>query len=119
MAACNKCSHQVYKRSLICKMGYEFDHFILSGHRWWCHVDDDTYVNVVELVKLLGTYKHTEDWYLGRPSLDHPIEVIDHLHRGQKLAFWFATGGAGFCISRALALKMVPYAGTSIVCKIN
>lgn len=29
----------------------------------------------------------------------------------QKIAFWFATGGAGFCISRSLALKMVPYAG--------
>ena len=24
--------------------------------------------------------------------------------------FWFATGGAGFCISRTLALKMAPYA---------
>lgn len=24
--------------------------------------------------------------------------------------FWFATGGAGFCISRGLALKMGPWA---------
>lgn len=24
--------------------------------------------------------------------------------------FWFATGGAGFCISRGLALKMSPWA---------
>lgn len=29
----------------------------------------------------------------------------------QKIGFWFATGGAGFCISRALALKMIPVAG--------
>ncbi|KAJ8682859.1 hypothetical protein QAD02_018651, partial [Eretmocerus hayati] len=29
----------------------------------------------------------------------------------QKVRFWFATGGAGFCISRALALKMTPVAG--------
>nr|KAF7425054.1 hypothetical protein H0235_007492 [Vespula pensylvanica] len=29
----------------------------------------------------------------------------------QKVRFWFATGGAGFCISRALALKMTPLAG--------
>nr|XP_031849800.1 fringe glycosyltransferase-like [Nomia melanderi] len=29
----------------------------------------------------------------------------------QKVKFWFATGGAGFCISRALALKMTPVAG--------
>lgn len=24
--------------------------------------------------------------------------------------FWFATGGAGFCVSRGLALKMSPWA---------
>ena len=23
--------------------------------------------------------------------------------------FWFATGGAGFCVSRTLALKMAPF----------
>lgn len=28
-----------------------------------------------------------------------------------KVRFWFATGGAGFCISRALALRMSPVAG--------
>lgn len=28
-----------------------------------------------------------------------------------KVRFWFATGGAGFCISRALALRMSPIAG--------
>lgn len=28
----------------------------------------------------------------------------------QKLAYWFATGGAGFCISKGLALKMMPHA---------
>ena len=28
-----------------------------------------------------------------------------------KLKFWFATGGAGFCLSRSLATKMLPIAG--------
>lgn len=28
----------------------------------------------------------------------------------EKIKFWFATGGAGFCISRALAIKMMPLA---------
>lgn len=28
----------------------------------------------------------------------------------QKISFWFATGGAGFCLSRALASKMIPVA---------
>lgn len=27
---------------------------------------------------------------------------------GHHAQFWFATGGAGFCISRPLALKMAP-----------
>lgn len=27
------------------------------------------------------------------------------------MRFWFATGGAGFCLSRGLALKMKPWAG--------
>lgn len=31
-------------------------------------------------------------------------------HENQKIKFWFATGGAGFCISRALAIKMMPLA---------
>lgn len=28
----------------------------------------------------------------------------------KSVRFWFATGGAGFCISRNLARKMVPWA---------
>jgi len=44
--------------------------------RWFCHVDDDTYVNVVALVKLLRQYPHYEDWYIGRPSLNHPMTSL-------------------------------------------
>ena len=28
----------------------------------------------------------------------------------KEVRFWFATGGAGFCLSRGLALKMSPWA---------
>ncbi len=45
--------------------------------RWFCHVDDDTYVNVPALYQLLRGYNHTEDWYLGKPSLTHPLEIMD------------------------------------------
>lgn len=105
------CSVGHDRKSLVCKMAQEFDWFINMKKRWFCHVDDDTYLNVQRLVTFLQQYNHTDDWYLGRPSLDHPIEVMDRTHPGQNLAFWFATGGAGFCLSRALALKMVPHAG--------
>lgn len=32
------------------------------------------------------------------------------------IKFWFATGGAGFCLSRGLALKMSPWARWVGVC---
>jgi len=41
--------------------------------RWFCHVDDDTYLNIVALVKLLRQYSHYEDWYIGKPSTSKPI----------------------------------------------
>jgi len=41
--------------------------------RWFCHVDDDTYLNVVALVKLLRQYPHYKDWYIGKPSTSKPL----------------------------------------------
>ncbi|OWF48473.1 fringe glycosyltransferase-like [Mizuhopecten yessoensis] len=104
------CSNSHYRIALSCKMAVEYDFFMITDKRWFCHLDDDTYLNVPGLVKLLQTYNHTDDWYLGRPSLRHPIEVMKRSNPEQKIAFWFATGGAGFCISRSLALKMMPHA---------
>lgn len=40
-------------------------------------MDDDTYVNIPGLLKLLQQYNHSDDWYLGKPSLNHPLEVRD------------------------------------------
>ncbi|CAH1794173.1 unnamed protein product [Owenia fusiformis] len=104
------CSKGHSRSALCCKMSVEFDTFIAANKRWWCHVDDDTYVNVPALLRLLRQYDSHEDWYLGKPSLTHPIEARN-MATNQKEAFWFATGGAGFCLSRSLALKMVSHAG--------
>ena len=105
------CSSEHTRRALCCKMALEYDIYMNTNKRWFCHVDDDTYLNIHRLVNVLQRYNHTFDWYLGKPSLKHPIEIEDRVNPGQKLAFWFATGGAGFCISHALAIKMIPYAG--------
>lgn len=43
--------------------------------RWFCHFDDDNYVNVPRLLKLLDNYNPREDWYLGRPSIPAPLEI--------------------------------------------
>ncbi|XP_053424228.1 beta-1,3-N-acetylglucosaminyltransferase radical fringe isoform X3 [Nycticebus coucang] len=107
------CSAVRTRQALCCKMSVEYDKFIESGRKWFCHVDDDNYVNTESLLHLLSTFSPSQDIYLGRPSLDHPIEATERVHGGRTattVKFWFATGGAGFCLSRGLALKMSPWA---------
>uniref|UniRef100_A0AAZ3RXU5 O-fucosylpeptide 3-beta-N-acetylglucosaminyltransferase n=1 Tax=Oncorhynchus tshawytscha TaxID=74940 RepID=A0AAZ3RXU5_ONCTS len=106
------CSAAHSRQALSCKMAVEYDKFIESGKKWFCHVDDDNYVNMRTLVKLLSHYPHTQDMYIGKPSLDRPIEATERLgdNKMRPVNFWFATGGAGFCVSRGLALKMSPWA---------
>uniref|UniRef100_A0A8C5Q4F6 O-fucosylpeptide 3-beta-N-acetylglucosaminyltransferase n=1 Tax=Leptobrachium leishanense TaxID=445787 RepID=A0A8C5Q4F6_9ANUR len=106
------CSAVHTRQALCCKMAVEYDKFVLCGKKWFCHVDDDNYVNVNALLGLLSSFSHSTDVYVGRPSLDHPVETSDKVKGdgSETLKFWFATGGAGFCISRGLALKMSPWA---------
>lgn len=101
-------------------------------------MDDDNYVNVRALLRLLAGFPHTQDLYIGKPSLDRPIQATERVGENKLVSvglrdtghevggpfgpphplffpqrpvhFWFATGGAGFCISRGLALKMRPWA---------
>ncbi|XP_064225551.1 beta-1,3-N-acetylglucosaminyltransferase radical fringe isoform X2 [Aotus nancymaae] len=107
------CSAVRTRQALCCKMSVEYDKFIESGRKWFCHVDDDNYVNPKSLLHLLSSFSPSQDVYLGRPSLDHPIEATERVQGGRTVTtvkFWFATGGAGFCLSRGLALKMSPWA---------
>ncbi|XP_054159609.1 fringe glycosyltransferase-like [Oppia nitens] len=104
------CSSSHNRRALCCKMSVEFDTFIDSNKRWFCHLDDDNYLNVPQLVRLLENYSPLQDWYLGKPSIRQPLQIVSRDGKQDNISFWFATGGAGFCISRSLALKMVPLA---------
>ncbi|NWI65131.1 MFNG acetylglucosaminyltransferase, partial [Todus mexicanus] len=106
------CSAEHSHLALSCKMAAEFDAFLASGRSWFCHLDDDNYLNPRALLKLLSSYSATRDVYLGKPSLNRPIRASETLPNNQtkSVRFWFATGGAGFCISRKLASKMVPWA---------
>ncbi|CAN9508730.1 unnamed protein product [Ophioblennius macclurei] len=106
------CSAAHTRQALCCKMSVEYDKFIESQKKWFCHVDDDNYVILPSLRRLLSSYHHSQDVYLGRPSLDHPVEAAERVQSDGSVSvrFWFATGGAGFCISRGLALKMSPWA---------
>ncbi|XP_075357307.1 beta-1,3-N-acetylglucosaminyltransferase manic fringe isoform X5 [Mycteria americana] len=111
-AVFTNCSAEHSHLALSCKMAAEFDAFLASSRSWFCHLDDDNYLNPRALLKLLSSYSATWDVYLGKPSLNRPIWASETLPNNQtkSVHFWFATGGAGFCISRKLASKMVPWA---------
>lgn len=108
------CSASHNRRALCCKMGVELDAFVrMKEKKWFCHFDDDNYVNVPKLLELVTSYDDKDDWYLGKPSIKVPLQIINRSN-GSKIGFWFATGGAGFCLSRSLVLKMMPF--TRLVC---
>lgn len=48
----------------------------LLNFRWFCHFDDDNYVNVQKLVDLLKDFSPSVDWYLGKPSIASPLEIF-------------------------------------------
>ncbi|XP_076331891.1 fringe glycosyltransferase-like [Tachypleus tridentatus] len=104
------CSSSHNRKALCCKMSVELDRFLESQKKWFCHFDDDNYVNLPKLKKLLQKYNPLEDWYLGKPSIRVPLKIPNRENTEETISFWFATGGAGFCISRALTLKMMPTA---------
>nr|XP_054762508.1 beta-1,3-N-acetylglucosaminyltransferase lunatic fringe-like [Lytechinus pictus] len=95
--------------TLCCKLSIIISMFHETSKRWLCHVDDDNYLNVPNLVNLLRQYDHNQDHYIGRESLPKPKVVVDSEIQ-KEVQFWFATGGAGVCYSRALISKMMIYA---------
>ena len=42
---------------------------------WYCHFDDDVYVNSPELQKLLSSLEHEDIYYLGIRSVEHNKSV--------------------------------------------
>ncbi|XP_068560445.1 beta-1,3-N-acetylglucosaminyltransferase manic fringe [Cebidichthys violaceus] len=109
------CQSDHSQQALSCKMSAEYDGFMASDKRWFCHVDDDNYVNPEALLSLLSAFPRDGDVYVGKPSLDKPIAAHELLEGNatREVRFWFATGGAGFCLSRRLAEKMAPWASGS------
>ncbi|KFP54804.1 Beta-1,3-N-acetylglucosaminyltransferase manic fringe, partial [Cathartes aura] len=77
------CSAEHSHLALSCKMAAEFDAFLASGRSWFCHLDDDNYLNPRALLKLLSSYSATWDVYLGKPSLNRPIRASETLPNNQ------------------------------------
>ncbi|XP_033945677.1 beta-1,3-N-acetylglucosaminyltransferase manic fringe isoform X4 [Pseudochaenichthys georgianus] len=73
------CQSDHSQQALSCKMSAEYDGFMASEKRWFCHVDDDNYVNPEALLSLLSVFPQDGDIYVGKPSLDKPITAHELL----------------------------------------
>ena len=110
------CAADHSRTALSCKMEAELAAFLsepaAAGAKWFCHVDDDNYVNTDRLAAALDAFPAAGEWYLGKVSTAQPLEVPDRRSSSrpsQSHRFWFATGGAGFCLSRPLVERMQPW----------
>lgn len=54
--------------------------------RWFCHVDDDNYVNPEALLSLLSAFPQDGDIYVGKPSLDKPITAHELLEGNKTVS---------------------------------
>ena len=94
------------RQALCCKMEAELTTFLRDTKReWFCHVDDDNYLNVPALTKTLSAYNPEQDWYFGKVSISKPLQIYDKVQK-REVEFYFGTGGAGFCLSRSVAKKI-------------
>lgn len=99
------CEQSHERHALVCKIAAEFKIYEKNPTKWFCHADDDTYLNINRLITILSQYDPNEDWYIGRKSTDTKVNVP---WKNVRAKFDFATGGAGFCFSYGLAMKLAP-----------
>ena len=81
-------------------------------HSWLCHIDDDIYVNLKPLVRLLSKFDpRKEPVYFGRSGSEwrHPRQVKRSTKLGKPgQRYHFAVGGM-YCLSRAMLERAKPY----------
>lgn len=70
-----------------------------SSASWFCHLDDDNYLNPRALLKLLSSYSATWDVYLGKPSLNRPIRASEMLPNNQTVQPVVTVRGPTGCFS--------------------
>ncbi|XP_037089098.1 beta-1,3-N-acetylglucosaminyltransferase radical fringe-like [Pollicipes pollicipes] len=97
-AEVSRCGQAHTHSVLCCRLAHEISVFLTTKHGWLCHFDDDNYVNTAALDAMLVSYNARQAWYLGRQH------SATYRPAGQTAPLRFATGGAGFCISRAALL---------------
>jgi hypothetical protein len=104
--------------SLCCKSGQEFEEYyraIETGEsfRWFCHFDDDEYLNIGSLSKQLETYNSSKDYYVGHwlTKLGKEPQTLGNFKdfpEAKRTHYFYATG-ASYCISAGLMKKVEKY----------
>ncbi|CAF3365983.1 unnamed protein product [Rotaria socialis] len=94
--------------TLCCKTAHDFKlfHRHLTNYDWFCHFDDDQYVNSRRLEEYLSTLDSNRPYYIGRNSW---AKTLDRRKQPFPYSFWFATLGAGVCLSKPLVHLLQPY----------
>ncbi|KAF6038142.1 fng [Bugula neritina] len=84
----------IWKREM-CTVQAIFNLYVSKlGHfKWFCLVQDNTYVNVPMLVHTLRRYNYHESWYLGR----RPVYSLQDYNK-DNITFQYATENSGICI---------------------
>ncbi|XP_065903066.1 beta-1,3-N-acetylglucosaminyltransferase manic fringe-like [Dysidea avara] len=125
----SSCKDDHSRYGLCCKTGIEFSSYYkaLEKHndnkdryQWYCHVDDDEYVNVPQLSHVLQQYDPSKPYYIGkfpwnlrRKFSENPYIRVDDDARVRikqrnltMMAnhYQYATG-ASYCLSYALMMK--------------
>ena len=103
------CGHDAHSlATLCCKTAHDFLLFrrVQSAYDWFCHFDDDQYVHVDNLLKYLSTLDSNRSYYIGRNSWP---ETLKRSKEPFPYPFWFATLGAGVCLSKDLVQRLEPY----------
>ena len=70
---CNHCNYVSGKSQTTTR--YALKDFVLILLSWWCHFDDDNYVNVLRLGEVLAKHSPSESVYLGKPSTARPMKI--------------------------------------------
>ncbi|CAF4781886.1 unnamed protein product [Rotaria sp. Silwood1] len=93
---------------LCCKTAHDFIifHRYLLEYEWFCHFDDDQYVNVNNLKKYLSTLNPNQPYYIGRASWS---DTVKRSKEPYPYSFWFATLGAGVCLSKRTIILLESY----------
>ncbi|CAF1103513.1 unnamed protein product [Rotaria sp. Silwood1] len=105
----NLCGDEKHSMKILCcKTAHDFIFFhrYIKNYDWFCHFDDDQYVNINNLEKYLSTLNFNQPYYIGRNSW---LKALNRLKQPYPYPFWFATLGAGVCLSKYLVYLLQSY----------